>query len=535
MTITKRLILFSVLAILTAIGLGAYGVYALHQSDKAMESIAHQDMPSVKTVLEARVRINRMNALQFEYIVTDNRDQVTQRVTETRAEIGKLLDYYRDNLISNDTDRELYQNALKALENFDRVRASSRQKLIDGEPGGAEYYIQHGIKEPTTQIIEAFEKLADFNINRSEHSLQASLQNAENTMTTVIIIVALVSILLAVIAFLITRSISTSLTRLQSTIEQIENNLDLTRRVEITQMDEIGHTATAFNKLISRLQENFKALITRIQAVAETADSLAESVDQVSMAIASQSESSSAIAAAVEEMTVSINHVSDQTHDALDMATESGREAETGSKTVAQTIADIRVIYDNVHQAGKTIGSVEAQSDKVSTVAQVIREVADQTNLLALNAAIEAARAGEQGRGFAVVADEVRKLAERTTTSTQEIFATIEAMRTESHQAAEQMQASVSMVDHSVNRANEADTAIQNIARAAASTAETVNLISSAIREQSTASQDIATKVEHIASAIEEINASAENSAANAQQLKEEARRSMEIIRQYTL
>ena len=535
MTIAKRLVLLSIIAILSFIGMGVYSIYALNQSDESIQSIARLDLPSVKTVLTTRVLFNRMNALQFEYIVSKNREQVFQQITDIRTEIGKRLEEYQAHLITSEADRALLESVVKAFESFDQNRINSRQKLLDGEPDGVEYYIEHGIKEPTLPIIHALEKLEAFNLNNSEEVLQRSLQKADNTITTVIVVVSLVSILLAVIAFLITRSISTSLHRLQSTIEQIENSLDLTRRVEITQMDEIGHTATAFNKLVSRLQDSFKSLAGRVQAVAQTADSLAEAVDQVSMAISSQSESSSAIAAAVEEMTVSINHVSDQTQDALSMAKESGREAETGSQTVAQTIADIRVISDNVHQAGNTIGSVETQSEKVSTVAQVIREVADQTNLLALNAAIEAARAGEQGRGFAVVADEVRKLAERTTTSTQEIFATIEAMRTESHQAAQQMQSSVEMVDHSVSRANQADTAIQNIARAAASTAETVNMISSAIREQSTASQDIATKVEHIASAIEQINASAENSAASAQQLKDEARKSMEIIGQYTL
>jgi len=257
--------------------------------------------------------------------------------------------------------------------------------------------------------------------------------------------------------------------------------------------------------------------------------------NQVATASHHQSESASDMAATVEEMTVSINHVGDRAQEANRLSSESGQLAISGEKVISQTVSDIQDIAATVHEAAELIHGLERHSQEISNVVAVIREVADQTNLLALNAAIEAARAGEQGRGFAVVADEVRKLAERTAVSTQEISRTINTIRTGASNAVTSMQGVVSKVTKGVESAQEANEAIRQIGEGSRNAVGMVEEITSAIREQATATNNIAMQVERIAQMSEESSAAAGNSAETAQDLDRLATDMQRIVSTYRL
>ncbi len=296
-------------------------------------------------------------------------------------------------------------------------------------------------------------------------------------------------------------------------------NNDFTHRAPVTSRDEAGQTALAFNRLIEQMQSSLREVLDNAERISSAAHSAAEVSRQVSDASDNQSESASAMAAAIEEMTVSITHINESTQDALRRAHEAGAAANSGAETISQTNVEMAEIAKTVQGAGQNINEVGVQSNKISMIVQVIKDVADQTNLLALNAAIEAARAGEQGRGFAVVADEVRKLAERTASSTTDISKVVGSMQSTTQSAVVGMESVVQRVDVGNTLSDQAAMRVGEIQGSAQHVAEAINDISVALNEQNSVAQDIARRVETVARMSEENSFAARNTAQVAEEL----------------
>ena len=287
--------------------------------------------------------------------------------------------------------------------------------------------------------------------------------------------------------------------------------------------------------MLDKLQGNLKTIAESAKSVASASNLMSTTSTEVATASHQQSASASDMAATVEEMTVSINHVGERALEANRLSSESGELAIKGEHVIGETVADIQAIADTVNAAADLIRGLEQHSQEISNVVSVIKEVADQTNLLALNAAIEAARAGEQGRGFAVVADEVRKLAERTSSSTQEIANTIVTMRNSAGDAVASIETVVEKVNQGVITAQEANNAIRQIGESSRAAVAMVEEITSAIREQGSATNNIAIQVEKIAQMSEESSAAAGHSADAAKDLDRLATGMQQIVNTYKL
>ena len=314
--------------------------------------------------------------------------------------------------------------------------------------------------------------------------------------------------------------------------ERIANG-DLTARVTVDSKDELTQAGQGFNAMAMALS----GLIGKIQAsageVSMAATCTADSSARINEGALKQSEAAAAMAAAVEQSTVGVNQIAEFARDAETMATEAGALSDEGGEIVNRTVAEMQEIANTVKQAADLIGELGRQSGDISAIVNVIKEIADQTNLLALNAAIEAARAGEQGRGFAVVADEVRKLAERTTNSTHDISTMIVAIQSGTAQAVASMQGGVARVAAGVELAQSAGGAMEKIRAGAARVVHSIRDISHALKEQGEASNEIAGNVEHIARMADESHAAIAQTTATAQQLEQLASTLQEEVRRY--
>ena len=259
---------------------------------------------------------------------------------------------------------------------------------------------------------------------------------------------------------------------------------------------------------IGTMQETLRNMISSIignaERVSTAADQLLHASEEVADRARQQSDAASSMAASVEEMAVSIDQVKENAGEAHGISQEAGAISEEGAAVIHNAATEMRKISDAVQSSSAIVEDLGKQSDQITSIVNTIKEIADQTNLLALNAAIEAARAGEQGRGFAVVADEVRKLAERTSLSTTEIGGMVSKIQNGTRSAVSSMQAGVSQVSNGVQLANQAAESINRIRDGAARVTVVVNGISDSIAEQSAAGNQIAHQLETIAQMSEE-------------------------------
>ena len=268
---------------------------------------------------------------------------------------------------------------------------------------------------------------------------------------------------------------------------------------EPTQKDE----ASALIRSLATMQRDLRGMIEVVRSNAHgvrgMSDQLSSGCHQVADSSQQQSAAASTMAAAASEMTASIEEITRHAERALDMANQAESLAKDGGRVIHQVVQDMDSIARSAQQSAQVIRTLDKESEGIFNIIQVIKGIADQTNLLALNAAIEAARAGEQGRGFAVVADEVRNLAGRTSASTQEIASMVARIQQSTREAVTSMEAGVAQVDKGMAVTADVERAIREILGATLNTTQLVNDITRTIGEQSLASNEIAHQVDMIA------------------------------------
>ncbi|MCC6581253.1 MAG: methyl-accepting chemotaxis protein [Phycisphaeraceae bacterium] len=310
---------------------------------------------------------------------------------------------------------------------------------------------------------------------------------------------------------------------------------DLTKRMDVHSRDEVGDVARWFNTFLTKIHDTIAQVAGSAQAVAGASTEIAGSCDQMASGIRQQSDQVTQISAALEQVSASVVEVAQQSNQAATSAAESGEVARTGGEVVAQTINDMQAISKAVEATSESVEELGKRSEQIGKIVEVINDIADQTNLLALNAAIEAARAGEHGRGFAVVADEVRKLADRTTKATEEIAGSITAIQTETKQAVERMNVGANQVQAGVDRAKEAGKSLEKIVAKANDVAKLIQSIAAAAEQQSAASEEVSRSVQSINEATRQTSEGTAQTAEAAGHLSAKAEELQKLVGQFKL
>jgi methyl-accepting chemotaxis protein len=313
------------------------------------------------------------------------------------------------------------------------------------------------------------------------------------------------AVVLGVVVFmmLLSNSIISSVNQLRQAITQIAATNDLTVRAK-EGMDEPGQTASAFNHLMDSFSGIIRSVRNNSENVTATAKELTHTSSCITEGTQVQSEESAATAAAVEQITVSINSVADNTNDVRKLAEHSLQQTEQGHRSVDDLIGEVAQIQSTVNQIAVSVKEFVDSTRSIAGMTQQVKEIADQTNLLALNAAIEAARAGEQGRGFAVVADEVRKLAEKSAQSANQIDQVTQSLNGRSAQVETTVQSGLNSLKATQEHVAQVSAVLASAGEAVSRSSKGVDDIATAVGEQSQASNEIAKHVEKIAQMSEE-------------------------------
>ncbi|HMY50662.1 MAG TPA: methyl-accepting chemotaxis protein [Rhodocyclaceae bacterium] len=515
MTIVKRLLLLVGAALISLLAMTAVNYVQMNRVYDAANFGNINVVPSIEVLNKVAVEFGRLRVRVYRHVMnTDEKamQEVEATIMAGREHVRKFFKDYEP-LIADDEDRRLLEAERASFDrynkNIDEVLVASRANRNDEARA-----LMAKFAPDAVHFIEQLEAHMKFNEDLG-HKMAAEGAAARDSATWFAVgILVVACAAMGVISLMTIRAIAGRLEEANALAARVAAG-DLTggKASPNSGSDEIGQLLASLDAMRVDLAQTISGIATNAENVVGYAAQLSSAAQQVSVSTEQQSRNTAAAAAAVEELTVSIDHVGSSAGDARVRAADAGSKAVDSARGVDTAADKVGQVASQVETTSQQIQTLSQQVQQIDKITTVIREVADQTNLLALNAAIEAARAGEQGRGFAVVADEVRKLAERTTSSVQEISNVVGAIQQGAVGAVNSMQVSRDLVAAVVGSARTASESMSEIRESASTMSGVIESISDALQEQRAASTELARNVESIAQMSEE-NAAAVGSVA---------------------
>ncbi len=481
-------ILALMLAIMMWVGMGATSRVGGLAND-----ISSRLLPSVNLVLEADRDLYQ--ALVAERAIAAGVGDAGKERTEHSENLSQAMERVRKAAALHPDDSGIQRELDLFQQAFSRWQQSSGA-LMSGAADAAAIELSAKHFQDTRDTIDRMGELI-MNAAKAADEEVTATRTSSATLQTILLLIGLAICVLLAITF--PPMIVGPLKELLSRIEDISHgDGDLTQRIDVKSRDELGQVAAAFNQFVSKLQETLKRLITNANEVGDAAGQLSGITKRTDSLIGDQHRATEQVATAVHEMSSTVQAIAQTTASAAQAAHSADSDAKDGRAVVGQSVHAIEDLAGDVAQSSETIHKLELETANIGKVLDVIQGIAEQTNLLALNAAIEAARAGEQGRGFAVVADEVRTLAARTQQSTHEIQSMIQSLQSGARNAVSIMERGKAKADTSVDRAKAAENSLTKITDSVLKLTDMNTQIATAAEEQTAVTDDIARNVESI-------------------------------------
>jgi methyl-accepting chemotaxis protein len=512
---------------------GSVGYYSTGKVIAAAEDVRFSlKKKEVATAIELGMRKQFQSASGYVF----NGDQASlQQYGQDQQEVAQQLDQL-NKMLASEKGKELlskiHQGTVRMTAITDQeiaFRRESRSYEANDLASGPK--TQQTLKSfaADCQELEAWED----KLGQDQLHLEHQTESRANEVTLSLVGCGL--LLGIAIAILIARAITNSMTNMLRIIQKIAAKDLVAEDVEVTSSDEVGQAEVALNSMKNTLHQ-------MVQSIAATAEHLAKASEEISAGATQsvetarvQTDQTLQVATAMQQMSSTVQQVSEHSQKAAESSHKAAQAARQGGEVVKETLSTMRSIADSSRTVAARIAELGKSSEEIGKIVAVIDDLADQTNLLALNAAIEAARAGEQGRGFAVVADEVRKLAERTTKATQGIGSMIESIQTETRNAVQAIELGNRDVEAGVEKTSASGTALEEIIDMSEQVGDMISQIATAATEQSTATEQVNNNVSQISSLTQGSSLAAEQTAKACSELSAMAVDLQNLVNQFKL
>ena len=482
---TVTFLIYLVMATTTALG-----------NSKTLKNTRDIQFPVLQTSESALVSLERVKEALAGAVTTGdeealkNANVLAEQLKKQLGQIGQL-----DSALNRETS-----SIIKTFDDYYAVAFQVSKEMVSNTADmatiGARSQKMNGDYENTVKKLTSFR---DVELKNFKDAIEEANSAASSLITVGAIMGLFITCALFGSAVVVVNGIKSSLLNIIRSLKDLaKEDGDLTVRIETKSKDELGDLAFWFNSFMEKLQGVVKEIVNTALPLSSLARDLNQLTEDTNRTISIQRQAAEQAKYAVDDMSTSVIAEASSANEASSAANDSNIAADRGQQTVGITVNNIRQLATNVQEASQVILKLETDANQVGAVLDVIKGIAEQTNLLALNAAIEAARAGEQGRGFAVVADEVRTLASRTQKSTEEIQKTIEQLQSAARSAVQKMQQSTVQADQSVLSANQAGDSLQAITTSIRRIREMNQHIAVATEEQQGMASTIVNHVQEI-------------------------------------